>query len=63
MVVARRDDLGVLVEMGAGSEDAAEKQGGVDGGNLGIAPGLAGFDVVEVGEEAVVVGEGVAVES
>jgi len=50
-------------EVGAGGENSAERYRCVDGGDLAIAPGLSGFDVVEVREEAVMIGKGVAVES
>jgi hypothetical protein len=52
-----------VVEVGTGGEDSAEEERGVDGGDLAIAPGLAGFDVVEVEEEAVLIGEDIAVEA
>ena len=55
MLVASCEDFGVVVEVGAGGEDAAEEERGVDGGDFVVADALAGFDVVEVVEEAVVV--------
>ena len=47
-------DFGV-VEVGASGEDSAEEDGGVDGGDFDVDEGLAGFDVAEVVEEAVLV--------
>ncbi len=48
-------DSGV-VEVGAGGEDAAEEDSRVDGGDFDVDEWLAGFDVGEVVEEAVLVG-------
>ena len=45
------DDLRVVGEVGAGGENSAERYRCVDGGDLAIAPGLSGFDVVEGREE------------
>ena len=56
-------NFGVVVEVGAGGEDAAEQQRGVDGGDFVVADAGAGVDVVEVVEEAVDVGQGVGVEA
>jgi hypothetical protein len=56
-----RGDGGV-VEVGAGGEDAAEKPRGVDAGDFDGGQRLAGVDVVEVVEEAVLVRHGVEVE-
>ena len=57
-VVELRGEGGDLrvVEVGAGGEDSAEEDGCVDGGDFDVDEGLAGFDVAEVVEEAVLVG-------
>ena len=55
-------DLGVVVKVRAGGENAAEEQRGVDGGDFYVLCADAGVDVVEVVEEAVDAGQGVRVE-
>jgi len=49
-----RGDLGII-EVGTDGEDAAEEDGGVDGGDFDVDEGFAGFDVAEVIEETVLV--------
>ena len=57
-VIELRSEGGDLrvVEVGPGGEDAAEKDGCVDRGHFYVYEGLAGFYVVEVVEEAMLVG-------
>jgi len=45
-----------VIEIGAGGEDTAEKDGSVDGRYFDVDEGFAGFDIAEVIEEAVLVG-------
>ena len=56
------DDLRVVGEV-ARAVRTPQSSRDVDGEDLAIAPGLSGFDAVEVREETVMIGEGVAVES
>lgn len=52
----------VVVEVGAYGKDAAKQDGRVDGGHFAVDERLAGLDVVEVVEEAVLVWHLVEVE-
>lgn len=54
-------DLGVI-EVSSTGEGAAEKDRSVDRRYFAVDEGLAGFDVVEVVEEAVLVRHGVEME-
>jgi len=54
--VGEVDDVLILKVLAAG-EDAAEQDGGVDGGDFGVPDAFAGVDVGEVKEEAAMGGE------
>ena len=56
-IVELRSEIGDLrvIEVGAGGEDSAEEDRGIDGGHFDVDKGLPGLDVIEMVEEAVLV--------